>query len=438
MSIIFSTLLCLFILARSFRFGVMNPYFLFFLHFFLAVPIRALVLTFHPDYYKIVLHPIVSINIGSILTLTAFAFVVFVSVETLMHYKKKRARHFTTKIGFKAFNLPVNVSLTFFYSILFIYFICLFSYFLLMISAAGSFQAVLQIFSMRVSSKLQGLHYLSLISDYAILTSLYLFAIQKFSPNVRKKSLAVRLVVLISFSMLIIQGGRGNIIMYIISLSLINMASKNSIKIGLKKLVMIMLLVFSIAVLGLTSRVASQQDISMQAAFARVAGNLVSTLSAPFAIYDHFILSERYSEKVGHDYGMFYLENFTRPVPRAIWPEKPEVLGKKVRAAFWGDSEGGIPPGLVGELQISFSYLGVIIGALVYGWLLYLLTQHYFAMLKNSKAVVFVSVMVPYLSFNLVRGGLDVGFTRIVIFCFLIFTLVLLYKALGRKKVIWK
>jgi oligosaccharide repeat unit polymerase len=71
-------------------------------------------------------------------------------------------------------------------------------------------------------------------------------------------------------------------------------------------------------------------------------------------------------------YGRSIAVWFVAPIPRQVWPDKPNISsGKEIADKVYGQpTGGGIPPGLVGELYWNFALPGALLGALLAGLLL--------------------------------------------------------------------
>ncbi|MCU0526337.1 MAG: oligosaccharide repeat unit polymerase [Elainella sp. Prado103] len=64
--------------------------------------------------------------------------------------------------------------------------------------------------------------------------------------------------------------------------------------------------------------------------------------------------------------GRSYAAVLTLPIPRALWPEKPSMIGGQTGAIFF-NSGAGIPPGPIGEPYWNFGIPGVAIVFLCFG-----------------------------------------------------------------------
>lgn len=83
---------------------------------------------------------------------------------------------------------------------------------------------------------------------------------------------------------------------------------------------------------------------------------------------------ERVPDAYDYRYGGTLASALIAPVPRTLWPDKPQVrLGPLIGPSvykFSTDRRGGDPPGIVGELWINGGIIGVITGSLIFGLLL--------------------------------------------------------------------
>jgi oligosaccharide repeat unit polymerase len=66
-----------------------------------------------------------------------------------------------------------------------------------------------------------------------------------------------------------------------------------------------------------------------------------------------------------HDW--IFLQIFTHPVPRFLWPEKPYSTGFPF--VQWEDIGASLSISVVGELYISQGVFGIVVGGLIYGWM---------------------------------------------------------------------
>ncbi|XVH32252.1 O-antigen polymerase [Haloferacaceae archaeon DSL9] len=91
--------------------------------------------------------------------------------------------------------------------------------------------------------------------------------------------------------------------------------------------------------------------------------------------FDNFLaLVELVPEQIGYFYGSFYARVPANLVPRALWPEKPEVyVGGLFRRAVLPNQSGGRYPGAMGDYFINLGYPGILVFGALYGVVLHLL-----------------------------------------------------------------
>lgn len=244
------------------------------------------------------------------------------------------------------------------------------------------------------------------------------YALLISKPRTVKTNLLFLTTVSIQLIYLVLSGGRSMIFLLVISLISIrfkNISLFNYIR---------------IVVVGLTFVIASGYIISerykAQNAVAQFEVNTHSIIQAAYTglpFIDHIALSQIYIDRNGHDYGKTYLSVLTSFIPRSIWPEKPIQLSRKMRNEFYGDIDGGIPPGLFGEALISFGYFGMVAIAMLFGRALAGI-ENYSARCPNENIRrLRIAVLSALIGLILVRGGIDIGIYRvgIVIIAYLIF-----------------
>lgn len=99
--------------------------------------------------------------------------------------------------------------------------------------------------------------------------------------------------------------------------------------------------------------------------------------------------------RVPHDvdylYGQSYLSVPAIPIPRSLWPNKPEAGGKLVATQIFENPLTAIPPGPIGEAYWNFSYIGVFAIMFCFGiFLKYLYTS----VLHNTSAPITLAIYV--------------------------------------------
>lgn len=111
-------------------------------------------------------------------------------------------------------------------------------------------------------------------------------------------------------------------------------------------------------------------------------------------------------------YGQSFADALVAIVPRALWPEKPTIAGGSDRISYFtglyfaGGSSFAI--GIVMEMYVNFGLTGTIIGFLILGILLELLSDLAENALRYQRYSLFSLIMISGLSFTLV--GNDFSF----------------------------
>ena len=290
------------------------------------------------------------------------------------------------------------------------------------------------VMSSRVSGEVQQLNLVFPLGDLAIVTSIYMYwrlcLVNKFTIGVK---LFTYVAMMVCMGYLVFMGGRGNLLQYFISLIII----KNYTRVeGVSKYSVIALtLVVPVVILfGMANRESAQYGTNFYYALSDVIDSGFSAFMAPFSLIDHYALSKIYVSEFGFHYGSDLIQMPLKLIPRLIYPEKPLPLGIEFRKIFWGDDLGGIPPGIIGEGYIQFGLFGVFIYLTI---ILFVALRVGGVDLKSHSGVGLVpayAAIVPYVAFNLVRGGLDVGFSRISVYVICVIFVGTIFNSLKNKK----
>lgn len=85
------------------------------------------------------------------------------------------------------------------------------------------------------------------------------------------------------------------------------------------------------------------------------------------------VIIDSVPERVQHLYGRTYFEFVLTPIPRAIWPDKPDVRNSYFIADEILDlrTNSGVPPSGMAELYLNFGWGGIAIGMFIAGMLTY-------------------------------------------------------------------
>lgn len=164
-----------------------------------------------------------------------------------------------------------------------------------------------------------------------------------------------------------------------------------------------------VVTLGLASRQSAQSGEPLAVALHEVRDDLIGATSNPFSVLDSYLLSKEYVDQSGNGLWQELGILVTRFVPRRFLPDKPLILGLRLREFFWGDKLGGIPPSIFGEFYISLGYPGVAIGSFLLGCFLGLLHRLYVLAFRHPDRVVLYAVTSSTVIFTSIRSGLEIG-----------------------------
>ncbi len=139
-------------------------------------------------------------------------------------------------------------------------------------------------------------------------------------------------------------------------------------------------------------------------------------------------------EVVPHQAGSTYLEAALRPIPRAIWPDKPEGADTQLMRVLWPDlaDQGiGLAFSFFGEPFLNFGVPGVLAIALLFGMAWRTLWEYWRRQPMNSAAIGIFAISWPFL-FVYLRGGIGIDYQRQVIA--LVPFIALVWVAAGRQR----
>ena len=91
-----------------------------------------------------------------------------------------------------------------------------------------------------------------------------------------------------------------------------------------------------------------------------------------FDAYENFILTVKYTVLHGLEYGHTFLSSVLFFVPRSIWPEKDigsgAMIAKSYISKIYQIDNDNIANPFIAEWYLNFSFFGVILGAILYGY----------------------------------------------------------------------
>lgn len=207
---------------------------------------------------------------------------------------------------------------------------------------------------------------------------------------------------------LALSGGRSILLLFLISLLIIRV---RKVTVAGYIGIMVLAMIFVAA-----SGYIIYERYRAQGASAQFEMNAASIVEASYTglpFIDHIALSKIYADRRGNDYGEVYLNALVAFVPRSIWPEKPIQLSRRVRDEFFGDADGGVPPGLFGESIIAFDYFGMALMALIFGLVLAKVENYASNSQNEDIRRLRTGVLSTLIGFILVRGGVDIGVYRV-------------------------
>ncbi|OWV24468.1 hypothetical protein B7982_01785 [Fibrobacter sp. UWB2] len=130
--------------------------------------------------------------------------------------------------------------------------------------------------------------------------------------------------------------------------------------------------------------------------------SFVFELLNEFCMFDMLVVSLKFFSEFGMDYfyGFNYLSFFTMPIPGLAIPTFDHEL---TRLVFNEAFHGGIPVTLFGSFYLNFSYIGLIIGSIFFGFMLRYL-ESFFSVAKNVASVTFFTILATFI-YDIVRVG---------------------------------
>ncbi|WP_157821287.1 O-antigen polymerase [Mariprofundus ferrinatatus] len=138
------------------------------------------------------------------------------------------------------------------------------------------------------------------------------------------------------------------------------------------------------------------------------------------------------AERGEYWYGSTYISTLVMPIPRTLWNDKPSVESRMFvsQQVYKLNNLSGVPPGLLGELFLNFSWFGIILGMFIFGLASRLAWNTWRASLGDPLLAVFYTVF--FLSLIILIGVDFLGAT--VFFLKLFIPTILLGRYYLRKK----
>lgn len=110
------------------------------------------------------------------------------------------------------------------------------------------------------------------------------------------------------------------------------------------------------------------------------------------------------SENKTYLLGESFINFIYAPVPRILWPEKPNIkIGPYVAQEVLGFyNRSGAPPGGIGEFYLNFGWAGVVIGSIILGGLMALIQRHALSAANQPigriKYALYITCIILYLT----------------------------------------
>jgi len=113
--------------------------------------------------------------------------------------------------------------------------------------------------------------------------------------------------------------------------------------------------------------------------------------------------------------GVSLLRWIYAPIPRSLWNDKPPIsLGSEVGQVMFGlPHTSGVPPGLVAELYMNFGLVGVLVGMVLFGWVLKVIFLSFAPVLNGKAGALLYSVVVVRLAFHLPQNEVSLELVRL-------------------------
>ena len=214
--------------------------------------------------------------------------------------------------------------------------------------------------------------YFRMASDFLAVTAIYYFA---FKYNFVKPTLKQQLVSFVLFLLACIipfvASARGEIIYLAFSILIVRHYMKKIIT--LKKVLIYIFISFII--LGYLGTLRQQAYSRISNQDREISYSLADSFHT-LAYNAHFlgvgktaVVVSQVPKKHGYRWGTTYLTLFFAPIPRTLWPNKPIVrIGRFVGVElFERGTFSGVPPGMIGEAYLNFSWFGVIAIPFLFG-----------------------------------------------------------------------
>lgn len=188
---------------------------------------------------------------------------------------------------------------------------------------------------------------------------------------------AVAILALSAMALPFFSSGRSGVIFVIFQLAAAYLCYRRVSPVQLTIAALVVVTIF-----GAMSGMRSSQGNANPFVAAASSGNGVSLVAVAH-------ITQRVPERMDHKYGESYLRWIYSPIPRSLWPTKPDLgLGREVKQQVTHGVQrvdmGGRPPGFLGEGYINFGGLGLLAGAVLFGFIARTLWNSFAPLLGKS------------------------------------------------------
>ncbi|MCF7749064.1 O-antigen polysaccharide polymerase Wzy [Sulfitobacter sp. M39] len=263
-----------------------------------------------------------------------------------------------------------------------------------------------------------------------VLYVIFLFRLAQVKKLSRLKPYEYMLILIPIFTN-IVTTNRGTIILYIFGVLCVTYSLRNFKFPYLKFLAFVITIVGTLGVVrGVTQSEEQVQAVDIEYV-AVLSQTIEHIMERPYHIAidkTSFIISE-VSERNLYLHGESLISFIFAPIPRIFWADKPSVtIGPWVaKVVYSRENRSGVPPGLIAELFLNFSWPGIIIGMFFYGVICRVLYNTHKRFTDTSLAWrVFYSIFLISFIFRILGAdfsGAAIFFLRLFVPFFLILTL---------------
>jgi hypothetical protein len=123
-------------------------------------------------------------------------------------------------------------------------------------------------------------------------------------------------------------------------------------------------------------------------------------------------------DSISYQFGRTYLEAASRPIPRAVWTDKPRAAETQLMATIWPQlATGGVQFyfSVFGEPYLNLGLVGVIVVSTLFGLFWRALYAWFARAPANPFVIVFFALSWPFLLVY-VRGGIGADYQRHLIY----------------------